>query len=313
MLDALEADYGLRGIATGPNLSLIRIVRRVFGAKWADRLTDDDVNAYIKKRKANGAANSTVNNALQKLGSAYRLAKLTPPSWSKLSTKDNVRHGFYSPAEFRNLLSRLPEDLRDFVLFGYLTGWRKGSIAKLRWADVDSEDSEINLPGQFTKNGEPLKMAIEGEIAAVIKRREKARAHEGAVGPVIGIFVFHREGRPVSEFRKSWDTACIASGLGIMICPKCKARGAEKRCAKCKIACKYQGRIFHDLRRTSARDLIRSGVGESVAMCITGHKTNSMFKRYNITDSADVRKAMQSVARYREHQQQKVVQMEASR
>jgi integrase len=98
-----------------------------------------------------------------------------------------------------------------------------------------------------------------------------------------------------------------------MMCRKCNEQGTEKQCPKCEVRRKYQGRIFHDLRRTSARDLIRSGVGESVAMCITGHKTNSMFKRYNITDSEDVRKAMQSVARYREKQQKKVVQMEASR
>ena len=48
---------------------------------------------------------------------------------------------------------------------------------------------------------------------------------------------------------------------------------------------------------------------ESVAMKITGHKTNAMFKRYNITDTADVRRAMLSVSAYRESQQQRVVVM----
>jgi hypothetical protein len=44
-------------------------------------------------------------------------------------------------------------------------------------------------------------------------------------------------------------------------------------------------------------------------MKITGHKTNAMFKRYNITDTADVRRAMLSVSAYRESQQQRVVVM----
>jgi integrase len=74
-----------------------------------------------------------------------------------------------------------------------------------------------------------------------------------------------------------------------------------------------QQEFFHDFRRTAARDLIRSGVPESVAMGITGHKTNSVFRRYNITDTEDIRKALRSVERYRGEQQQRVVAMEATR
>jgi hypothetical protein len=65
--------------------------------------------------------------------------------------------------------------------------------------------------------------------------------------------------------------------------------------------------LFHDFRRTAARDLIRSGVEESVAMKITGHRTNSIFKRYNISDGADLREALRSVATYRKAQAQKKV------
>ena len=102
-------------------------------------------------------------------------------------------------------------------------------------------------------------------------------------GTVISSLVFHREGKPVQELRKSWATAC--------------------KLAKC------PGRLFHDFRRPCARDLIRSGVDETVAMRITGHKTRSIFDRYNVTNTDDLREAMLSVEKYRKTQKQTVIAM----
>jgi integrase len=69
---------------------------------------------------------------------------------------------------------------------------------------------------------------------------------------------------------------------------------------------KYKGRIFHDLRRSAARDMIRGGVPQRIAMDITGHKTQSMFQRYNISDTEDLREALLKTALYRDGQQKKV-------
>jgi integrase len=79
-------------------------------------------------------------------------------------------------------------------------------------------------------------------------------------------------GEPVQDFRKAWKAACESAGV--------------------------DGRLFHDLRRTAARNLRRAGVSEEVAMLITGHKTTSVFKRYNITDDRDLEAALRTAQAY---------------
>ena len=109
-------------------------------------------------------------------------------------------------------------------------------------------------------------------------------------------------GKPIKGFRKAWATACIKVGLcevlkdeeGNPVVIKGK-KGEEK-------VVNIPTMIFHDFRRTAIRDMVRSGVSERVAMKISGHKTRSVFDRYDITSDQDLKEAAQKKQAYFERQ-----------
>jgi len=102
-------------------------------------------------------------------------------------------------------------------------------------------------------------------VRVIIERRLKARRFDCAL-------IFHRTskgqpGQPVKDIRLMWNAALKAASLP-------------------------SGRIFHDLRRSAVRTLIRSGVDPSVAMKVSGHKTRSMLDRYNIIEETETAAAL---------------------
>jgi len=110
--------------------------------------------------------------------------------------------------------------------------------------------------------------------------------------------VFHCGGAPVGDFRKAWATACVAAGLGKMVCPRCSEQSAAHTCEDCKVSTRYSGKLFHDFHRTAARNMIDAGVAQAVAMKITGHRTDSMFRRYAIVNEEQKREALARTQQY---------------
>ncbi len=175
--------------------------------------------------------------------------------------------------DFEAVVAHLPAELQDVARFGYLTGWRKGEILTLTWADVDRAGAMIRLRPEHAKNGRGRALAIEGALAPLLERRWQARLVPGPAGTSrVAELVFHRHGRPIVDFRKAWAGACTAAGV--------------------------TGRLFHDLRRTAVRNLLRAGVPERVAMDVSGHRTRAMLDRYAITSEADLRAAMERQTAY---------------
>lgn len=265
-------------------------LQAAFGGMKAASLTTRAVSDYMRSRREDGRAKATVNREVELLRTAFRLAskhgvvRRCPVFPEKLDESDNVREGFFEADEFGRLLPHLPGDLADVARFGYLTGWRRGMILGLTWEEVDRKDGSVRLPGTRTKNGKPLSVPLDEELSAIIERRASARSFATLGGMALSQYVFHREGKPINEtvFGKQWRRACVKAGLG---------RYEGKR---------YVGKIFHDFRRTAARNMVRAGVPESVAMSITGHRTRSMFERYNVADERDKLKALRDARAYTE-------------
>lgn len=308
LLDALEADYKLRGKDSHQFWSHINHIRAYFAPWRAAEVTSEAVDSYILQEQRAGCASATINRRTQLLAQAFRLAiqrnhLSTAPRIRHLSEKENTRQGFYTDAEVRALIVFLPEYLKDFVLFGYLTGWRKGEIVSLCWEDVEGEI--IRLRGGNAKNGEGRSVALSGELGEMIGRRKAARQVKTEQGLTLSAYVFHLKGAPVGDFKKAWASACVAANLGRFNCSVCKTAVTGHRCGNCSSVASYSGRIFHDLRRTAVRNMVRAGVPERVAMSITGHKTRAIFDRYNIVNEDDLREAMQRTQQYLKETEQK--------
>jgi integrase len=284
LMEDIRADYRING----KNLRRLEIclahLRDSFRDMRVVQITTETVKRYTAARLDAGAAHATINRELAGLRRMLNLgAKQTPPKVSRdrmpyipMLALQNVRKGFLEYSQFLALRDALPEYLRGFVTFAYKTGCRRGEIAGLQWRNVDRNGGFVRLEADATKNGEPRTIPLDAELRCIMAEQFRARRLDCD-------FVFHNNGRPIGDFRHAWKRACMKAG-----CP---------------------GRLLHDFRRSAVRNLVRAGIPEKIVMAISGHKTRSVFDRYNITSESDL---MEAALRQDTYLQEKTCGAEAS-
>lgn len=279
-----------------------------FGARRLIGITSADITAYIAKRQTDTIVTrkarivtlddatqevtpevrkpvspAEINRELQILKRIFSLAissgRIAGKPKITMLREAPARAGFFEREQYESVLAHLPAEVGAVISFAYITGWRIPSeVLPLEWRQVDFGGGEVRLDPGTTKNGEGRVFPLTVELRKVLQTQHAAYEHLKKQGQVVP-WVFFRmvakgrggslQPKPILAFYKAWKAACRAAG-----CP---------------------GRIPHDLRRTAVRNLVRAAVPERVAMQLTGHKTPSVFNRYNITSPGDLRDAARAL------------------
>jgi integrase len=311
VIDDFMANHAANATEKSVEKQLAVLKRRInkhlsayFGTRKLVGITSGDVTAYKAKRLADTiitrkarvvtqpdgtklhvseqrklVSPATVNRELQTLKRMFNLAIQS----GRIATKPHIemlneappRAGFFEREQYESVLKHLPAELRAVVTFTYVTGWRMADeVLPLEWRQVDFKAGEVRLEPGTTKNKEGRTFPFTAELGAVLKAQHDKHLRlkkAGVIFPnVFWRMVAERRGgekkpRVITSLNKAWKVACKAAG-----CP---------------------GRIPHDMRRSAVRNLVRAGISERVAMMMTGHKTRSVFERYNITSPGDLKDA----------------------
>lgn len=243
----------------------------VFGQMRAVDVTTEAVAKYIDARKAKGAENSTINRELAALKRMFSLAyRSTPrkiyqvPVFTRL--RENApRKGFVEEKQYRQLCGKCSEGwLRTMLALAYNFGFRKSELLTMRLRQVDLLNRSLILDPGTTKNDEGRLVKLTAETLELVKH--------SMLGKTSDDFLLTRKGnQAVRDFRGAWEKLVKAAELPTL--------------------------LFHDLRRSAVRNMVRRGVPEVVAMRISGHKTRSVFDRYNIVNLSDLADAAARIER----------------
>jgi integrase len=249
-----------------------------FKGMSAAQITPESARAFMRKRKAKNLSNDTINGSLRLLLRMLMIAhedgKIHSVPKIRMLPNSPARKGFLPPESFDKLIAELPANLKPLVTFLYRPGVRLGEAKQIEWSQVQwsdgGDDALIVLEDEQAKNGDPRIIPLtDPELLRMLREPKKEE------GPVFD----------ATNLRRAWRKACVAAGLGTLTKIDDKLDSI------------YTGLIIHDLRRSAVRNMMNAGVGESVAMKISGHKTNNVFKRYHIVSADDVFAASRLVSK----------------
>ncbi len=277
-------------------LQLQQFWNTLAGARPADSLTGEQLQKWATEWRTAGLSPARVNRRMAFLLRGYRLAlRAQPPlvsripQWTKL-TEAPPRSGFWTWEDFVRVRTLLPPHARIPVTIMFWLGTRLGETLSLTWRQVRFDHAqrlvEIQLAAADTKTKEARRAFLGGDLYETLWEWQQASA------PFSTPYVCHRHGKRLTSIRTSWYTACVKAGLGRFERPDAPYVGLKR----------YRGPLLHDFRRTAVSRMEAAGIPRKVAMAISGHKTDSVYRRYHIVSQQDLMEAGRRLLAY--HAQQ---------
>jgi integrase len=270
MATAYLQDYQLqryRSLTTAR--ARVEHLRGLLSGRRAETIADT-VRDYQLYRRTQGAEAATINRETSALSRMFQLAIRRGliehlPLFPKRLEENPPRDEFFEHDEYVKVRAQLPRSYQDVLDFAYYSGWRRNEILELTWDEVDLKGGIIRLSPRRSKTKTGRVLPISPPLQQVLKRRRRLRQPRDRR-------VFRRDGVPVRAWRTALRDACRKANV--------------------------PNRLLHDWRRTAARNLIRAGVPERIAMLLTGHKTRAVFDRYNIVNEQELLTAGARLAAY---------------
>jgi integrase len=268
LADDLLRDYRVKHRRSLPDLKrrLDKHILPLLGAFRASSITAGTVAEYIERRQAERdeeghpcpAANASINRELAAIKRAYAIGRKTGKVISgptiEMLPEDNERETAFSDAQFASIHKHANKTLKSVLTVAYWTGWRKTSIIRMQWPQVDFADGWIRLEAIRTKNRKATKFPLVPDLLALFTElraeTDKIQKERGIICP----WVFHRNGQPVKSIRKAFEVARKKAGV--------------------------PGHWMHDFRRTAVRALANLGYDYKTIMDCCGFKTVNMVIRY---------------------------------
>ncbi len=263
-LDQYEINRRAVGKRTKSFVPILHQLGQRFGKQIT--ITSENVLQMMADMERTGKKPSTIQAHISFLRAVLRFAKVKDlPDFPSLKFH-NARKGFFTQEEFTRIVAHLGEPYADIARMGYSLGWRLSEILMLTWDGVDLQNGIVRL--YETKSGEGRIVPLTNGRAGILEHYAKVRGES--------VYVFHRHGKPISResYWQEWKKAREAAGL--------------------------KTKLFHDFRRTFARDSTAAGVDQKTIMQTGGWKTLSVFHRYLITDLEFMRRGLSALDAHRQ-------------
>jgi len=252
----------------------VQKLKEYFKGKPLEDLNLDMVEAYLVKRRKDAAAKGkpisdvSLNREIMCLKTIARRAVLNRQIlWNPIQGvrlfKENPRSRVLTTDEYQRLLAGCAPYMRPIVELAYMTGMRRGEILNLRWDQIDFQEKVIVLEASDTKTQERREIPLDDVLADTLKKVPKTLNCP---------YVFTHRGKKMSDPKEGFWNACERAGIKDL--------------------------HFHDLRHCAVTNFRKAGVPENTIMSISGHKTHSVFRRYDQIDREDRQAALERARKH---------------